>query len=67
MIFQEPRTSLDPLYPVRDPLGEALRVHRNMGRRDARVEAIRLLNSVGIADPERRIDSYPHELSGGMR
>jgi oligopeptide/dipeptide ABC transporter ATP-binding protein len=67
MIFQEPMTSLDPLYPVRDPLGEALRVHRGLGRKEARVEAIRLLSLVGIPDPERRVDSYPHELSGGMR
>ena len=67
MIFQEPMTSLDPLYPVRDPLGEALRVHQAMRRREARFKAIELLRSVGIPDPERRVDSYPHELSGGMR
>jgi oligopeptide/dipeptide ABC transporter ATP-binding protein len=67
MIFQEPMTSLDPLYPVRDPLAEALRAHRNMGRQEVRARAIELLRSVGIPDPERRVDSYPHELSGGMR
>jgi oligopeptide transport system ATP-binding protein len=67
MIFQEPMTSLDPLYPVRDPLSEALLVHRSMGRREVRLKAIELLRSVGIPDPERRVDSYPHELSGGMR
>jgi peptide/nickel transport system ATP-binding protein len=67
MIFQEPMTSLDPLYPVRDPLSEALRVHRNMNRREVRARAIDLLRSVGIPEPEKRVDSYPHELSGGMR
>jgi oligopeptide/dipeptide ABC transporter ATP-binding protein len=67
MIFQEPMTSLDPLYPVRDPIAEALRVHRNMNRKDTRVRAVELLRAVGISDPERRVDSYPHELSGGMR
>ena len=67
MIFQEPMTSLDPLFPVRDPLIEALRTHKNLDRKQARAQAIELLRSVGIPDPERRIDSYPHELSGGMR
>ena len=67
MIFQEPMTSLDPLFPVSDPLVEALRSHRKMSKSEALKEAIRLLASVGITDPERRIRSYPHELSGGMR
>jgi peptide/nickel transport system ATP-binding protein len=67
MIFQEPMTSLDPLYPVRDPLIEALRVHRNLNRREARARAVDLLRSVGIPDAERRGNGYPHELSGGMR
>ncbi len=67
MIFQEPMTSLDPLYPVRDPLLETLRIHRKMSKREARAKAIELLTSVGITDAERRVDSYPHELSGGMR
>ena len=67
MIFQEPMTSLDPLYPVSDPLIEALQAHRKMPKREALKEAVRLLGAVGIPDPERRVRSYPHELSGGMR
>jgi oligopeptide/dipeptide ABC transporter ATP-binding protein len=67
MIFQEPMTSLDPLYPVRDPLMEALRIHQAMDGKQARARSIELLRAVGIPDPERRIDGYPHELSGGMR
>jgi oligopeptide/dipeptide ABC transporter ATP-binding protein len=67
MIFQEPMTSLDPLFPVRDPLIEALRTHKGLSKREARAQAIELLRSVGIPNPERRVDSYPHELSGGMR
>jgi oligopeptide/dipeptide ABC transporter ATP-binding protein len=67
MIFQEPMTSLDPLFPVRDPLIEALQAHRKMNKKEALQEAIRLLAAVGIPEPERRVRSYPHELSGGMR
>ena len=67
MIFQEPMTSLDPLYAVRDPLLETLRIHRKMSKAEARAKAVSLLTSVGITDAERRVDSYPHELSGGMR
>ncbi len=67
MIFQEPMTSLDPLYPVSDPLIEALQAHRNMLKSEALKEAIRLLGAVGIPNPEQRVRSYPHELSGGMR
>jgi oligopeptide/dipeptide ABC transporter ATP-binding protein len=67
MIFQEPMTSLNPVYPVGDQVAEGLRVHRGFGRREARVAALRLLEEVGIQDAERRIDAYPHELSGGLR
>ncbi len=69
MIFQEPMTSLDPLYPICDPLMEAVQAHRKekMPKADAMAEAVRLLASVGIPDPERRARSYPHEMSGGMR
>ena len=67
MIFQEPMSSLNPVYPVGSQISEALRLHRRMGRKEARAEAVRLLEEVGIPDPERRVDEYPHQLSGGMR
>ncbi len=67
MIFQEPMSSLNPVYSIGDQIGETLRLHRGMSRRDARTEAVRLLDEVGIAGPDRRVDEYPHELSGGMR
>ncbi len=67
MIVQEPMTSLDPLYPVRDPLMEALLAHTAMTKQEALQESIRLLGAVGIPNPEKRVNSYPHELSGGMR
>ncbi|AXS39721.1 ABC transporter ATP-binding protein [Breoghania sp. L-A4] len=67
MIFQEPMTSLDPLYTVAHQLVELLRHHAGLGRRAARVRALELLRLVRIPDPARRLDSYPHELSGGQR
>jgi ABC-type dipeptide/oligopeptide/nickel transport system ATPase component len=67
MIFQEPMTSLDPLYPVRDALVEALRQHKGINPAAARERAVELLRAVGIPNPERRAVGYPHELSGGMR
>ena len=67
MIFQEPMSSLNPVYRVGDQIGEALRLHRGMDRRAARAEAVRLLGEVGIPEPARRVDEYPHQLSGGMR
>ena len=67
MIFQEPMTSLDPLYTVGRQLAEPIRVHGGIGRRAARARAIELLDLVQIPDPARRIDAYPHELSGGQR
>jgi ABC-type glutathione transport system ATPase component len=67
MIFQNPSTHLDPLMTVGDQIGEALRHHLGMGRREARHKAIELLADVRIADPERRVTAFPHELSGGMK
>ncbi|GHD12928.1 ABC transporter ATP-binding protein [Tianweitania populi] len=67
MIFQEPMTSLDPLYRIGRQLAEPIIHHRRLSRGEARKRAIELLTLVGIPEPERRIDSYPHELSGGQR
>ena len=67
MIFQEPMTSLDPLYTVGNQLAEPLVRHRKMSARAARTRAVELLTLVGIPDPERRLKAYPHELSGGQR
>ncbi|MGJ7039356.1 ABC transporter ATP-binding protein [Shinella sp. BE166] len=67
MIFQEPMTSLDPLYPVGKQIAEVIVHHRGGSRRAARPRVLELLKLVGIPEPERRIDSYPHELSGGQR
>jgi oligopeptide/dipeptide ABC transporter ATP-binding protein len=67
MIFQEPMTSLNPVYPVGDQIAESLREHRGMSRKEARARAIEMLRLVGIPVPERRVDEYPHQLSGGMR
>ena len=67
MIFQEPMTSLNPVVRVGDQVGEPLVLHRGLSRRDARARAVELFRKVGIADPERRVLAYPHELSGGMR
>jgi len=67
MIFQEPMSSLNPVYTVGDQIVEVLRLHRGLDRKAAREETIRLLTEVGISEPGRRIDEYPHQLSGGMR
>ncbi|TKB25449.1 MAG: ABC transporter ATP-binding protein, partial [Mesorhizobium sp.] len=67
MIFQEPMTSLDPLYSIGNQLSEPIRKHRGLGAAAAREEALKLLRLVHIPDPERRMKSYPHELSGGQR
>ncbi|MBP2548236.1 oligopeptide transport system ATP-binding protein [Neorhizobium galegae] len=67
MIFQEPMTSLDPLYTIGRQIAEPLIHHRGMGKREARSRVLELMKLVGIPDPERRIDSYPHEMSGGQR
>ena len=67
MIFQEPMTSLSPVYTIGNQIIEAINMHHPMSKAEARKEAIDLLRRVGIAVPERRVDEYPHQLSGGMR
>jgi peptide/nickel transport system ATP-binding protein len=67
MIFQEPMTSLNPAFTIGDQLIEGIRVHRRSNAREAREHAIEMLRRVRIPSPERRIDEYPHKLSGGMR
>jgi peptide/nickel transport system ATP-binding protein len=67
MVFQDPLSSLNPVVPIGLQVTEVLRRHRGMGREPARREAADLLDRVGIPDARRRLDSYPHQLSGGMR
>jgi oligopeptide transport system ATP-binding protein len=67
MIFQEPMTSLNPVLPIGEQVAEPIRYHRNAGRTAALAEAERLLELVGIPEPRKRLASYPHQLSGGMR
>jgi len=67
MIFQDPQTSLNPLLTVADQLTETIRQHNSVGISEARAQAIQLLDETGIPDAASRIDSYPHEFSGGMR
>jgi oligopeptide/dipeptide ABC transporter ATP-binding protein len=67
MIFQDPMTSLNPYLTVERQLTEVLELHRGLARAQARTRAIEALERVGIPDARRRIDSYPHEFSGGMR
>jgi oligopeptide/dipeptide ABC transporter ATP-binding protein len=66
MVFQQPQSSLNPVWDVGRQIAEVLELHRNMKRGPARARALELLRMVGIADPERRLNSYPHEMSGGM-
>ena len=67
MIFQDPMTSLNPLYTVENQIAEPLRIHRGMNKAEARAAALELLRRVEIPNPETRLKQYPHELSGGMR
>ncbi|MGN6103021.1 MAG: ABC transporter ATP-binding protein, partial [Devosia sp.] len=67
MIFQEPMTSLNPVFTIERQLVDGLMVHKRMGRDAARQRALELLREVRIPEPERRLKQYPHELSGGMR
>jgi len=67
MVFQNPMVSLNPVMRIGEQIAEPLRIHLGMSRRDAKATAIRLLRDVRIPEPDRRVDQYPHELSGGMR
>jgi peptide/nickel transport system ATP-binding protein/oligopeptide transport system ATP-binding protein len=67
MIFQEPMTSLNPVFQIGDQISEVLRLHEGMSRKDAWNRSIEMLRMVGIPAPERRVYEYPHQLSGGMR
>lgn len=67
MIFQEPMTSLNPVYTVGQQLRESFKIHQGLGKKEGTKRAIEMLELVGIPSPEKRVDQYPYELSGGMR
>jgi len=67
MVFQETSAALNPVMRIGTQVGEALRIHRGLSRKEAHTEAVRLLRLVALADPERQARAYPHELSGGMK
>lgn len=67
MIFQEPMTSLNPVFTVGNQIMEAIILHQKVAKKEARARAIEMLKKVGIPNPDRRIDDYPHHMSGGMR
>ena len=66
MIFQQPQTSLNPVFRVGEQIGEVLNIHQDFGREAANKRTVELLKQVGIPEPERRMEAFPHELSGGM-
>ena len=67
MIFQEPMTSLNPVFPIGMQIAEVVQAHTKCTEQEARERAIEMLRAVGIPDPEKRVDDYPHQFSGGMR
>ncbi len=67
MIFQEPMTSLNPVFTVGDQIAEAVQLHQNVGHKDAMDRAVEMMQLVGIPSPAQRVQDYPHQLSGGMR
>ena len=67
MIFQEPMTSLKPVFTIGNQIGEVLQLHQGLAEHEAQQEVLRLLETVGIASPAQRLKQYPHELSGGMK
>ncbi len=67
MVFQEPLTSLNPVFTIGDQIGEAIKIHENIDDTELRERCIRLLSDVGIQSPDERINTYPHQLSGGQR
>ncbi|MBT4761478.1 MAG: ABC transporter ATP-binding protein [Bdellovibrionaceae bacterium] len=67
MIFQEPMTSLNPVFTVGEQISETIELHQNLNEQEAREKTLALLEQVGIPDPKSRIESYPHEMSGGQR
>ncbi|HYN20907.1 MAG TPA: ABC transporter ATP-binding protein [Thermoanaerobaculia bacterium] len=67
IVFQEPSTALDPVWPIGFQIAEAVRAHQRLSRRAAREEAVRLLTRVALPDARRRLSDYPHQLSGGQR
>jgi len=67
MIFQDPMTSLNPVLTIGQQIGEALQLHKGLGKKGARRQTVHLLETVGIPDAKQRLNSYPHQFSGGMR
>lgn len=67
MVFQEPMTALNPVFTIGDQIGEVFRIHQKASKAEARAKSIDMLRQVGMPDPEKRVDEYPHQLSGGMR
>jgi oligopeptide/dipeptide ABC transporter ATP-binding protein len=66
MIFQQPTSSLNPVFKVGDQIAEVLQIHKGLSKKEALVRAVELMAQVGISDPQRRVKAYPHEMSGGM-